>query len=91
MKAIVLSGNYRGYINFLKESGVSKEDFEYACRREDILGVRKINFILYGRYWLNEIYDKAYGQIIICLRDDKHHLYLYENGEFFKQELNIDF
>ena len=55
---IIVAGNYQQYRRFvreLREKFISPPETRYACRPEDIMGVRDVEVLLVGTWWENPL------------------------------------
>lgn len=57
-RVLVIAGTYEEYKDFLRENHLSPVQFPYISRREQLMGQRGALYMLVGRVWLNEVYDK---------------------------------
>lgn len=56
---LVVAGNYRQYMMYLRESRTAREDALYVHRPDQILGLHKEyveNIVYRGEFWLNPLY-----------------------------------
>ena len=68
MNTIILAGNYQEYLRFLKEmkylyeqcgkeEDFTEEKYIYTDRLDSILGLRHVDFILYGNFYENGVWN----------------------------------
>ncbi len=50
---IVIAGNYRQYLHYLRENELSPRDARYCCEVEQLRGLRKVEIVRYGTWWEN--------------------------------------
>lgn len=54
----VVAGTYGEYKGFIRRHSLDEKMWFHADRREKIMGLRGIKYLLVGRYYLNPIYDE---------------------------------
>lgn len=60
----VVAGSYKQYLNFLHENKLNPKSYFYVSSFIEILGMRKVKYVLYGTYYENKDFDKIEKQLI---------------------------
>jgi hypothetical protein len=70
ISGLVIAGNARQYLDWLKENGLSKQDYKYIHSHEDYCGYHNIPIFLVGEYFNNQCYtDLIAFKRIVYLQD----------------------
>jgi len=57
-KTIVIAGNQRQYISYLRENNLNQKDFSFVNSIDQIRGLRNVTIVKYGEWWKNPIWDE---------------------------------
>lgn len=61
---IVIAGNYRQYQNYLRENNLTPQEAKYVSTPEQLHGLRDVEVVKVGEWWLNPCADDDYLKII---------------------------
>jgi hypothetical protein len=72
---IVIAGNYRQYQNYLRENNLTPQQARYVDTPEKLRGLRDVEVVRVGEWWLNPCADDDYLEIIQRPTEDesRHH------------------
>ena len=61
----VVAGNFKQYANFIRENDLNTKEYFYVSSFEKILGLRQLNYVLYGTYYEREDFNKIERELQI--------------------------